>query len=592
MLIEIHAIQNHSPSNLNRDDLGAPKTCFFGGVLRSRISSQCLKRSIRNPGNPDDVHNREPGMFAEAMAGHMGIRTKFFPSLVGQVLDDPAVEDRLRPGTSDLESSKKAIIAACKVIAKKEKDETGGNKRAVKKDDRPQTPQLIFLGPGHARKFVETLLEAIPEHREHFLDPATIFESLLEQELQEPIATSLTDDQRERAIQAAWRIKHTPQRIERLKEVMSSQTEESDTQGPDRDVKERNDAAAESDDKYDESDEDAARFIAQALDVLAAQDPKEFESITSSKGRKGEPKLDTRRKEPKKYSEFLGSLAAIHSGDAVDIALFGRMTTSDAFKDVEAAMQVAHAISTHAVVNEVDYFTAVDDRERVGGGAGHVGEAMLNSACFYKYFCLDWDQLVYNLAGPEPDQKKDAEGHKKWRDEVKPSAERLAACTLGHFIRAVARTTPSGKQNSFASFCEPCGMLVEVKRTKTPTSYANAFAEPVERIGKADEDAPDEKSVEGRSVACLADHVQSMRRAYCIDSALLWYSPKLWRFPLRYWEREQDGKKIQAKSVPAQRFDVLGGEDGTPGLVEALVREIGFDWSDIKDVGRAPAKEA
>ena len=47
MLIEIHAIQNHSPGNLNRDDLGAPKTCYFGGVMRSRISSQCIKRSIR-----------------------------------------------------------------------------------------------------------------------------------------------------------------------------------------------------------------------------------------------------------------------------------------------------------------------------------------------------------------------------------------------------------------------------------------------------------------------------------------------------------------------------------------------------------------
>ncbi|MDI9530030.1 MAG: type I-E CRISPR-associated protein Cas7/Cse4/CasC, partial [Candidatus Cloacimonadota bacterium] len=46
MLIEIHMIQNHSPANLNRDDLGAPKTCYFGGVLRSRISSQCIKRSI------------------------------------------------------------------------------------------------------------------------------------------------------------------------------------------------------------------------------------------------------------------------------------------------------------------------------------------------------------------------------------------------------------------------------------------------------------------------------------------------------------------------------------------------------------------
>lgn len=47
MLIEIHTIQNHSPANLNRDDLGAPKTCYFGGVIRSRISSQCIKRSIR-----------------------------------------------------------------------------------------------------------------------------------------------------------------------------------------------------------------------------------------------------------------------------------------------------------------------------------------------------------------------------------------------------------------------------------------------------------------------------------------------------------------------------------------------------------------
>jgi CRISPR system Cascade subunit CasC len=47
MLIEIHAIQNHSPANLNRDDLGAPKTCYFGGVQRSRISSQSIKRSIR-----------------------------------------------------------------------------------------------------------------------------------------------------------------------------------------------------------------------------------------------------------------------------------------------------------------------------------------------------------------------------------------------------------------------------------------------------------------------------------------------------------------------------------------------------------------
>ncbi len=53
---------------------------------------------------------------------------------------------------------------------------------------------------------------------------------------------------------------------------------------------------------------------------------------------------------------------------------------------------------------------------------------------------------------------------------------------------------PSGKQNSFASNCEPCGILVEIKQLRRPTSYANAFAEPVERIGKPDDDAADEKS--------------------------------------------------------------------------------------------------
>jgi len=65
MLIEIHVIQNHGPSNLNRDDLGAPKTCLFGGAMRARISSQCLKRSIR----------RSPE-FAAALEKDGGVRTR------------------------------------------------------------------------------------------------------------------------------------------------------------------------------------------------------------------------------------------------------------------------------------------------------------------------------------------------------------------------------------------------------------------------------------------------------------------------------------------------------------------------------------
>ena len=93
MLIEIHMIQNHAPSNLNRDDLGAPKTCYFGGVLRSRISSQCLKRSIRNPGNPNDIHNHGPSMFAKAMSSYIGTRTKFFPWMVENELKKSTIPE-------------------------------------------------------------------------------------------------------------------------------------------------------------------------------------------------------------------------------------------------------------------------------------------------------------------------------------------------------------------------------------------------------------------------------------------------------------------------------------------------------------------
>ena len=98
MLIEIHMIQNHSPSNLNRDDLGAPKTCIFGGVTRARISSQCLKRSIRNPGNPDNVHKREPGMFANGNGCLYRHQDQvLFPWLVEQALGDSRIPEDERP---------------------------------------------------------------------------------------------------------------------------------------------------------------------------------------------------------------------------------------------------------------------------------------------------------------------------------------------------------------------------------------------------------------------------------------------------------------------------------------------------------------
>jgi len=580
MLIEIHMIQNHSPSNLNRDDLGAPKTCVFGGVTRARISSQCLKRSIRNPGNPDDVHNREPGIFAEAMDDHIGARTKLFPWLVEKVLNEPDIENRLNAtGGQDIEMQKNAIVAACKMIARAEDKRAPSKKEKEQKDKRPKTPQLIYLGPTQARDFVNALLTLRdnPETADcyqYFLDPATIFESLLEPEL---VRTTLTAEQREKALKAGWLIRITESRLTRLRELLP------DLGGTEEFVDDTA-KALDARQAVQPDDEEIASQIARGLAALAKSDEKEFGKVTSSRRAKGEPKPKGKREKPPRYDDdFVEPLKQITFKVSVDIALFGRMTTSDYIADVEAAMQVAHAFSTHGVVNEIDYFTAVDDLGKAGGGAGHVDEAMFNSACFYKYFCLDWNQLVDNLGG----------------------AVKLAACTLGHFLRAAAQTSPSGKQNSFASHCEPCGILVEIKKNgKVPTSYANAFAEPAERIGKPEDDGPDCVSLLGRSIAQFGDHVYNVRKAYGLDdSTILWHAVPRYRYPLQGWERENDGRKKQddeGKELPPVQFandcpEALGGEDGKPeGLVEAVIEalDLGFKWADVKDLGKASAKGA
>lgn len=85
MLIEIHMLQNHSPSNLNRDDTGSPKDCIFGGVRRSRISSQSLKRAIR----------RSP-VFREGLGNaDLAYRTKKLPDLVRGLLLERGLDRRM-----------------------------------------------------------------------------------------------------------------------------------------------------------------------------------------------------------------------------------------------------------------------------------------------------------------------------------------------------------------------------------------------------------------------------------------------------------------------------------------------------------------
>lgn len=311
MLYEIHMLKNYPPTNLNRDDTGAPKTCTFGGTTRGRISSQCLKRSWRT----SDLFKSEIG------ADKLGVRTRKLPELVAERLLELGVASEI-------------------VEAVKPKISGFGNKEGKETKDGNTTAQMIFFAPQD--------IEAVAQSVKKGLDACK-----------------------------------TVKDVEKLK----------------------------------------------AKDLQAAAvDADNTRPIT------------------------------------LDIALFGRMVTSDAFRDVEASMQVAHAISTNKISVESDYFTAMDDL--LGGdsmdekGAGMIGDVDYNASCYYIYASLDTDALR--------DALKDAE-----------NVDQLLLAALPALLRTMAFTNPSGKQNSFAGHVLPSCVMVECKDKKVPTSMVNAFVEPV-----------------------------------------------------------------------------------------------------------------
>lgn len=145
---------------------------------------------------------------------------------------------------------------------------------------------------------------------------------------------------------------------------------------------------------------------------------------------------------------------------AADIAMFGRMLADNSGFNVEAAVQVAHAFTTHRATVEDDYYTAVDDIKNADGdadrGAGFIGEQSFGAGLFYLYICIDADLLTANLAG-----------------------DKALACTaIEALIRAAATVSPSGKQNTYASRGRASYMMLETG-AETPRSLAAAFQKPV-----------------------------------------------------------------------------------------------------------------
>ena len=93
---------------------------------------------------------------------------------------------------------------------------------------------------------------------------------------------------------------------------------------------------------------------------------------------------------------------ALKAAPSMDMALFGRMVADDPSLKYDAAAQVAHSISTHAVQNEYDYFTAVDDCQvEDNAGAGHLGTVEYNSSTLYRYATVNVMELAGRLGAAQ-----------------------------------------------------------------------------------------------------------------------------------------------------------------------------------------------
>lgn len=142
---------------------------------------------------------------------------------------------------------------------------------------------------------------------------------------------------------------------------------------------------------------------------------------------------------------------------AVDVALFGRMVAADPSLNCDASSQVAHAISTHAVRSEFDFFTGMDDLQAEDtAGATMLGTIEFNSATLYRYATVAVHELHHQLAG-DPD---------------------ATATAIAEFARAFTLSMPTGKQNTFANHTPPSALLVSL-REDCPVNLVGAFEQAV-----------------------------------------------------------------------------------------------------------------
>lgn len=179
---------------------------------------------------------------------------------------------------------------------------------------------------------------------------------------------------------------------------------------------------------------------------------------------------------------------------AVDIAMFGRMLADSPAHNVEAAVQVAHAITVHEAAVEDDYFSAVDDLNRDDKGAGHIGERSFGAGLFYQYVCVNRELLASNLGGNNAE---------------------LARRSIGALLHAITKVSPTGMQNSHGSRAYASYVLAE-KGSQQPRSLVQAFLKPVKPSDGGSDGGDD---MLGLAVAAIERRCMNFDKVYgaCAD---------------------------------------------------------------------------
>ncbi|WP_129843109.1 type I-E CRISPR-associated protein Cas7/Cse4/CasC [Streptomyces sp. RFCAC02] len=352
--VDVHALQTVPPSNLNRDDTGAPKSAVYGGARRARVSSQAWKRATREYfGEQKLLDPRD-----------LGVRTRKVVDLLAERITrrEPSI-DRAAALTLAAE-----VFAA--IIGKKLEPPARKNKGGEEGQDAvPESKYLMFLGSRQLDNLADLAIEGAA---------------------------------------------------------------------------------------------DPAAFLKDKKNKVRAKELADTE----------------------------------HS---VDIALFGRMVADAADINVDAAVQVAHALSVHPVENESDYFTAVDDRNmEEESGAGMISTTDFNSATLYRYASVNVHQLAATLG----------DGQRDDRPATEPVRRAVEA-----FIEAFVSSMPTGKINTFGNHTLPDAVLVTLRTTR-PISYVAAFEDPVTaHTGSGHLREAAER---------LAGYIPDIERAYGNDATRSW----------------------------------------------------------------------